>query len=106
MPRLRAAVAMVDSIGGSWPRPFGKSPSPLEATVGGVEGRLFVGRAGGPGLLLVPGAAPAGLADPRTNRVAVTLCRAGRTVFVPALDLYRGRLDEGDIERLVACSGG
>jgi pimeloyl-ACP methyl ester carboxylesterase len=78
----------------------------LEATVGGVEGRLFVGRAGGPGLLLVPGAAPAGLADPRTNRVAVTLCRAGRTVFVPALDLYRGRLDEGDIERLVACSGG
>lgn len=103
--RVNAAAVMIESFGRRVPRLFAaRSPSPApshDTAIGGVAGRLYAGRAGARAVLLVPGAAPAGLEDPRTNSVAAALARAGRTVFIPELDLYQQLLREGDIERLI-----
>lgn len=93
---------MVEAVGRRIPRPLAHQSEPLSALVKGVSGRLYPGRPGEGGVLLVPGAAPAGLDDPRTNSVARALARSGRTVFIPELDLYREQFQVDDIERLVS----
>lgn len=100
--RVKAAATMIESIGRRVPRPFAPETRAVTAAIGGVTGRLYLGQAGARGVLLVPGAAPAGIEDPRTNSVAAALVRAGRTVFIPQLDLYSEQFREVDIERLIA----
>lgn len=100
--RAKAALVLAESLGASIPRPFASPVTESRTTVGGVEGRLFDGS--GPPILIVPGATPAGEDDTRVERVATALARAGRTVFVPRLDLYQERLEEDDLERISAAT--
>lgn len=99
--RAKAAATMFEAVGRWVPRPFAHEPQPVASKMGGVAGRLFPGRPGDGGVLLVPGAAPAGIEDPRTNSLATALARSGRAVFVPDLELYEERFEVEDIERLV-----
>lgn len=100
--RVKAAATVIESVGRRVPRPFAPEPRRAAAEIGGVRGRLYTGQAGARGVLLVPGAAPAGIEDPRTNSLAASLVRAGRTVFIPQLDLYDKQFREDDVERLIA----
>ena len=97
--RISAALTLIEAVKGPVPRPFAPQVAPQTAEVGGVAGRIYDG--GGPPILIVPGATPAGLEDMRVNVVARSLARAGRTVFIPDLDLYREQLTMADQKRIV-----
>lgn len=97
--RVKAAVTLADALGMPVPRPFAADVSPEEATLDGVDGRLY--DSGDRPLLIVPGAAPAGVEDARVNAVAAALARSRHRVFIPELDLYREDLTEADLERIV-----
>jgi acetyl esterase/lipase len=103
--RLHAGVAVLETFGVSVPHPFAPDPAPESGEIGGVAGRLYaVGDA--PAILIVPGATPQGVEDPRVNDVARALARSGRTVFIPELELYRERFAHEDLERIVVAVGG
>ncbi len=70
-----------------------------------VIGRLYA-PGDYPAVLVVPGATPEGVDDARVNDLALALARAGRTVFIPELDLYREQFTKADLERIVAVVGG
>lgn len=103
--RMHAGAAVFETFGVSVPRPFAPNPVPHTAEIGGVEGRLFA-VAGAEAILIVPGATPLGVEDPRVNDVARSLVRSGRTVFIPEFELYRERLAMEDVERIVAAVAG
>jgi pimeloyl-ACP methyl ester carboxylesterase len=99
--RGKAIGALVEAIGVSFPRPLAPEIRREETEVGGVLGDLYgpiVGDA--PGIVIIHGAAPKGKDDPRLVRLARSLARAGRTVFVPQLILAEEELDESDIDRI------
>lgn len=98
--RVTASVTLLEAFGVNVPRPFVSEPRLVDGEVGGVAGRLY-GSGDSPAVLLVPGATPAGVTDSRVNAVARALARAGRTVFIPELDLYREQFTEADLERIV-----
>jgi pimeloyl-ACP methyl ester carboxylesterase len=54
-----------------------------------------------PPILLLPGAAERGKEDPRAVRLARSLARSGRLVFVPDLKLHDLRLSDEDLDRIV-----
>jgi pimeloyl-ACP methyl ester carboxylesterase len=62
---------------------------------------LYEGRPGAPGVVLVHGANPAGIDDPRVARLAETFCRVGRTVLAPSLVLAERRFDPDDGLRIL-----
>lgn len=99
--RLKALVALLESLGVSVPRPWSPRVEPETTTVGGVAGRLYYTGAH-PAILLVPGATPKGVTDPRANAAARALARVGRMVFIPELDLYQQEFTLEDLERIVA----
>jgi acetyl esterase/lipase len=69
-----------------------------------VQGRLYRPEGGGrhAALLIVPGAAPRGLDDPRIVRLSETIARLGYVVFIPELpDLMRGVVQPGEIEGII-----
>ena len=98
--RVRAAVTLADALGVPVPRPFAADVVPERAAFDGVDGRLY--DSGDRPLLIVPGAAAAGVEDARVNSVAAALARSGHRVFIPELDLYGEKLTEADLERIVA----
>jgi pimeloyl-ACP methyl ester carboxylesterase len=103
--RMSAAATLLEAFGANVPRPFAPDVEPETAEVGGVMGRLY--KPGDyPAVLVVPGATPEGVTDPRVNSVARALARSGRIVFIPELDLYRGLFTEADLEAIVAAIGG
>lgn len=102
---ISAVAVLLEAFGVNVPRPFAPDPTPETAVVGGVTGRLYLAE-DSPAVLLVPGATPAGVDDTRVGAVARALARAGRTVFIPELDLYREQFTEADIERIVAAVEG
>jgi pimeloyl-ACP methyl ester carboxylesterase len=67
----------------------------------GASGDLYRPPARVPPLVLVPGAARLGKDDPRVVRLARSLARAGRAVFVPDMALSERRFLESDLEALV-----
>lgn len=97
--RVRAAVTLVDALGLPLPRPFAPDVTPESTDIDGVDGRIY--RVGDRTLLIVPGAAPAGVEDARVNTMAAAFARSGYTVFIPQLDLYGEQLTEPDLERIV-----
>ena len=103
--RISAAATLLEALGMSVPRPFAPDVRPEMAEVGGVMGRLYT-PGDYPAVLVVPGATPAGVDDARVNDLARALARAGRTVFIPELDLYREQFTKADLERIVAAVGG
>lgn len=99
---LKAPGVLAEAMQLSWPRPLAPQVVREPVTVGGVAGDRYAPTRPGPPVLFVPGATPAGLDDSRAIRAATALARAGRTVFVPDLDLYQRRLGREDVDRIVA----
>ncbi|GGI04857.1 alpha/beta fold hydrolase [Egicoccus halophilus] len=99
--RALAAVTALDAIGVDVPRPMAAPAEPGRRTVAGVSGTWLSPDDDAPVVLLVPGAAPEGLDDPRIVRVAEALARSGRAVFLPELRVYDQQLVTDDVEDLV-----
>ena len=99
--RGKAIGALAEAIGAGFPRPLAPEIRRGETRLAGVRGDLY-GPEGGdaPGIVIVHGAAPKGKDDPRLVRLARSLARAGRTVFVPQLALADEEFDEADIDRI------
>jgi pimeloyl-ACP methyl ester carboxylesterase len=96
--RAKAVTVLADATGLQLPRPLAYTVERQDAVVGPARGHLYVPVVRGrPALVLVPGATRAGLEDRRAVDAATALARAGRTVFVPDLALYRWELERGDI---------
>jgi pimeloyl-ACP methyl ester carboxylesterase len=106
VPGIRAGVkapgVLAEAIEQAWPRPLAPEVTRQVTEVGGVAGERYAAIRSGPPLLLVPGATPAGLDDARTIRLARSLARAGRDVFVPVLDLFDQVIGTDDVDRVVA----
>jgi pimeloyl-ACP methyl ester carboxylesterase len=99
--RGKALPMLADAVGLDVPRPFAPDVSRTDVALRGVTGHLYVPATDAPPVLLVPGAAPRGKDDPRVERLARSIARAGRTVFVPDLVLSERRLDEADLHSIV-----
>jgi pimeloyl-ACP methyl ester carboxylesterase len=97
--RISAAVTLLEALGASVPRPFAPSVRPETVEIDGVIGRVY-GVGNDSSIVVVPGATPQGVTDARVNTVARALARAGRTVFIPELDLYREQFTRDDLERI------
>ena len=93
--RISATATLLEALGTSVPRPIAAHVKPETAEVGGVMGRLYTS-GDYPPVLVVPGATPQGVDDARVNDLARALARAGRTVFIPELDLYREQFTKAD----------
>ena len=99
--RAVAAAALAEAVGADVPRPFAAEVERREVRLpSGAAADLYEPSGGGPGLLLVPGAAPAGRDDDRVERLASALARSDLTVLVPELDLYGHRFVESDLDVL------
>jgi pimeloyl-ACP methyl ester carboxylesterase len=99
--RGKALAVLAESVGIGFPRPFAEDVRRTDVSLDGVTGHLYSPADPAPPILLVPGAAPLGKDDPRAVRLARSLARADRAVFVPDLTLYERRLEAEDIDRLV-----
>ena len=99
--RGKALVMLAEAVGVDVPRPFAPPIRRIGTSLDGVTGHLYVPAGGAVPVLLVPGAARLGKDDPRIVRLARSIARAGRTVFVPDMDLAQRRLVEDDIDAIV-----
>ncbi|MFA9445189.1 alpha/beta fold hydrolase [Egicoccus sp. AB-alg6-2] len=101
--RIRAVAAAtgLDALGVGFPRLFAPSVAADRRTIAGVDGAWFDPGPDAPVILLVPGAAPEGLDDPRIVRVAEALARSDRAVFMPELRVYQQTLVVEDVDDLV-----
>jgi pimeloyl-ACP methyl ester carboxylesterase len=99
--RGKSLGVLAEALGLPFPRPFAAPCTRSEVVLGGVEGDRYDPGRGAAGMLLLPGAAPLGKDDPRAIRLAEALCRAGRVVFVPQLELRRQTFVEEDLDRIV-----
>ncbi len=98
--RGKAAAVLAEAVGLPFPRPFAPEVSRREVALDGVGGYLYAPEDPAPAILLVLGAAPRGKDDPRAVRLARSLARAGRVVFVPDLTLAERRFDPDDLDRI------
>ena len=99
--RLTSAATLAEAVGLPVPRPLADDVRRHEVSVGETRADLYDPGLPSDGLLLVPGAAPAGREDERVVRLATALARSGFGVLVPDLMLYRGRFVESDLDVLV-----
>lgn len=95
--RGKALAVLAEALGAPFPRPFAPAVARAGIVLEGVRGDIYEPRAGAPGIVVLPGAAPEGKDDPRAIRLATALARAGRTVFVPTLRLSDRNFDLADI---------
>ena len=102
--RAKAVPTLADAVGISDVRPLAPPLTSERTDVGGVPGRLDAPGWRAPGIVLVPGATPAGVDDRRVREVATALATAGRTVFTPELELYEWRLADQDVARVRAAA--
>ena len=100
--RAVAATTMADALGLPVVRPAAAEVERERTILAGVEGDLYDVGPDEPAVVLIPGAAPRGIEDPRIVRLAEAVARAGRTVFVPQLEVYEQDLVTDDIDRIVA----
>jgi pimeloyl-ACP methyl ester carboxylesterase len=99
--RGKALAVLAEALGIGFPRPFAAEIDRTDTTLDGVTGHLYAPRRPSPPIVLLPGAAPLGKDDPRAVRLARSLARAGRAVFIPDLTLYEQRFDSADFDRIV-----
>lgn len=99
---LSAAATVVEGLGWQVPRPFAAEVERRTVELAGVPTDLYGIAAERPAILLAPGAAPAGRADPRVEAIATALARSGRVVAVPELLVYGEDLLVADIDRIAA----
>ena len=99
--RVKALAVLAESVGIDFPRPFAPEIRRVDLSLDGVTGHLYAPERPAPPIMLLPGAAPLGKDDPRAVRLARSLARAGRAVFIPDLTLYERRFDTEDLDRIV-----
>lgn len=99
--RGKALAVFAEAVGIDFPRPFAADIRRTDVSLDGVTGHVYAPERPSPPILLLPGAAPLGKDDPRAVRLARSLARAGRTVFIPDLILYERRLEAEDLDRVV-----
>jgi pimeloyl-ACP methyl ester carboxylesterase len=99
--RGKALGVLAEGVGIGFPRPFAAEIRRTDVTLDGVTGHLYAPERPSPPIMLLPGAAPLGKDDPRAVRLARSLARAGRAVFIPDLTLYERRFDVEDLDRIV-----
>lgn len=99
--RGKALAVLAETVGIGFPRPFAAAFRRADVSLDGVTGHLYTPDRPSPPIMLIPGAAPLGKNDPRAVRLAHSLARAGRVVFVPDLTLYERRFDVDDLDRIV-----
>ena len=104
--RGKALAVLAESVGIDFPRPFAADFRRADVSLDGVTGHLYAPNEPSPPIVLLPGAAPLGKDDPRAVRLARSLARAGRTVFIPDLALYERRFDTEDLDRIVRAALG
>lgn len=96
-----AAVVLAEAVGAPLPRrPAARRVTRAGRTLDGVTGDLYDPGWRAPALVLLPGAAPKGRHDVRVQQVSRSLAGAGRSVFVPDLELSRTTFDRVDIDRV------
>jgi pimeloyl-ACP methyl ester carboxylesterase len=96
---------LADSLGFGVPRPFarvevrhvGAGPS---GSWPALDADVYVPNQPGAPIVLVPGAEPEGIDDPRLVRVAEAFARAGRLVVVPQLELRHQVFVWSDVRRI------
>jgi pimeloyl-ACP methyl ester carboxylesterase len=99
--RLVAAATTAEALDLPVLRPFAASYEVERRSVAGVDGVLYEVGPSAPAVVLVPGAVPGGTDDRRIVRLAEAVAGAGRTVFVPELQVYDEELELADVERIV-----
>ncbi len=99
--RGKALAVLAESVGIDFPRPFAPEIRRTDVSLDGVTGHLYSPERPSPPIMLLPGAAPLGKNDPRAVRLARSLARAGRAVFIPDLTLYEQRFGTEDLDRIV-----
>jgi pimeloyl-ACP methyl ester carboxylesterase len=99
--RGKALAVLAEAVGIDFPRLFAADIRRTDETLDGVSGHLYTPERPSPPIMLLPGAAPLGKDDPRAVRLARSLARAGRSVFIPDLTLYERRFDSEDLDRIV-----
>jgi len=62
---------------------------------------LYEAGPGAPGVVIVHGANPQGIDDPRMRALAGAFCRVGRSVLAPSLTLAERRMDVADTTRIL-----
>ncbi len=102
---LKAIPVLAEAAGFRVPRPFASTVEREETALDGVVGDLYLPSQAAPAIVLIPGAAPQGKDDPRVRRVARSIARAERVVFVPQLELSNRRFTYEDIDRIVRSVG-
>jgi hypothetical protein len=96
-----AAVVLAEAVGCPAPPSTGRRRvTRAGRTLDGVTGDLYDPGWRAPALVLLPGAAPKGRHDVRVQQVSRSLAGAGRSVFVPDLELSRTTFDRVDIDRV------
>lgn len=99
--RLLAAATVARALGLSVPSP-GVSITVRAVTLApGVRGDVYQPPGRHQAIVLVYGGTPLGLRDPRVIRLARALALAGRTVYVPELEIRHRLLDPVDVQRIV-----
>lgn len=99
--RGKALAVLAEAVGIGFPRPLAEDITRTDVSLDGVTGHLYSPQDPAPPIVLIPGAAPLGKDDPRAVRLARSLARADRTVFIPDLTLYERRLAAEDLDRIV-----
>ena len=99
--RAKGLALVLEALGAHVPHPFAPRVARHTVTWDGVRGDLYGPGAAAPGIVLVHGAAVLGKDDPRLVRLARSLARAGRLVFVPQLELAQRRFVPEDLDRIV-----
>jgi pimeloyl-ACP methyl ester carboxylesterase len=98
--RGKSLLVLAEALGLPAPRPFAIPFRRGEVSLDGVTGDLYLPARPSPPIVLLPGAAPRGKEDPRAVRLARSLARAGRAVFVPDLELSERRFATEDLDRI------
>jgi pimeloyl-ACP methyl ester carboxylesterase len=99
--RAKALGLLLEALGADVPRPLAPDVIRREVLLDGVVGDVYLPGTPSPPVVLVHGAAPLGKDDPRLVRLARSVARAGRVVFVPQLELAERRFAQADLDRIV-----
>lgn len=103
--RLRAALLLAEILPIPLKplRPLTKPPSVSRIILDPGEALASEGRIDRTGIVIIHGANPGGVNDPRMRTVVDAFGRLGHPVIAPALKMGQGEVDRSDIHLVLAC---